>query len=293
MFDLSILSQYSFLVVALGTMILAIGAGAVGTITVLKGQSLIGDAIGHSSFPGVVLAFMIFMSRDSILLLLGAVSMGALAYLLINLIDLRSKLDLDAILAVILSSFFGLGLLLKSYIQGNEKFAGASQSSLQNYIFGQAAFTMKKDVYLIMAVALVALVILVLFFKEIKLYIFDETYARSIGLNTSFINFLILFMTMTIIGVGLSVVGSILISSLLIVPAISALCWSNDFKKVLILAGLTGAIGALVGTYLSQVLDGFSTGASIILVISFLAFVSMIFGPKGLIGNLIRRRRYK
>ncbi len=293
MLDLSVLTQYSFLVVATGTMILSVAAGSIGCITVLKGQSLIGDAIGHSSFPGVVLAFMLFLTRDPFILFIGAVSSGAIAYVSINLIKDNSKLDLDAILAVVLSSFFGLGMVLKSYIQGNTDYAGSSQSSLQNYIFGQAAYMMKKDVALIFIVAVLSLILLILFFKEIKLYVFDEVYAKTIGINTAVLKGIILLMTMSLIGVGLKVVGAILISSLLIVPAITALQWSKDLKKVVFIAALSAACSAFIGTYLSQVLEGFSTGPSIIVVMSSLAFISLILAPHGLVANLIKRRNYR
>lgn len=98
MFDLSILTSYSFLVVALGTLLLSISAASVGCITVLKGQSLIGDAIGHSTFPGIVLAFMVFQSRNPLLLSLGALVSGGVAFFLIQLVHQGKKTGLDSIL---------------------------------------------------------------------------------------------------------------------------------------------------------------------------------------------------
>lgn len=292
MFRLEVLTSYSFLVVSIGTFLLAMAAGAVGCVSLLKGQSLIGDAIGHSSFPGIVFAFILFMQKDPLILMLGAVFSGALAFLTIQLIEKNSKLDLDAILAVTLSSFFGLGMVLKSYIQGNSNFASASQAGLQNYIFGQAAYIMKEDIRLIFIVAISSLILLITFYKEIKVFVFDEVYAKTIGLNSNLISFIILLMIISIIATGLKLVGSILISSLLIVPAITALQWSNKFKNVLIIAGLVGGIGAFLGTYISTVYDGMSTGATIILLISLIAFLSMIFGPRGLVRRILQRRRY-
>ncbi|MGP1348131.1 MAG: metal ABC transporter permease [Stomatobaculum sp.] len=293
MLNTEILTGYSFGIVALGTFLLSAAAGAVGCVTVLKGQSLIGDAIGHSAFPGVVLAFMLFLQRDPAVLILGAIVSGTVAFALIQLIDANARLDLDAILAVVLSSFFGLGMVLKSHIQGNPDYAGASQSGLKNYIFGQAAYIMLEDVRLLLLVAALSLLLLTVFYKEIKLFLFDEVYARTIGLRTTLLYGIILFMTMSLIAAGLKLVGAILISSLLIVPAITAMQWSDKFHIVLITAGLTGGASALIGTYISTVSNGMSTGAVIILVMSVFALLSLVLGPHGVIANLRMRRREK
>lgn len=293
MFDMELLTSYSFLIVALGTVILAMVSGAVGCITVMKGQSLIGDAIGHAAFPGIILAFMLSLSREPALLLLGAMFTGTLCFIFIQLIHTQSKLDLDASLAIGLSSFFGAGMMLKSYIQGNRNFSGASQSGLQNYIFGQAAYMMKQDIFLILAVAIPAVFLLIVFYKELKVFIFDEVYSKTIGLNTKFMHFIMLLMTMSLISVGLKLVGAILISSLLIVPCISALQWSNKFYGVLLIAALVGGVSALVGTYISTVSNGMSTGPAIILIMSILAFLSLLSGPHGILANIKMRRKYK
>jgi len=291
MLDMEILTGYSFIIVAIGTFLLAVAAGAVGCITVLKGQSLIGDAIGHSAFPGIVLAFMLFLQRDPAILILGAIVSGAVAFISIQTINANSKLDLDAILAVILSSFFGFGMVLKSHIQGNPDYAGASQSGLQNYIFGQAAYIMSEDVRIILFVGVISLLLLILFYKEIKVFLFDETYSKTIGLKTTLLYGIILLMTMSIIATGLKLVGAILISSLLIVPAITAMQWSNKFHIVLIIAGLTGGVSAFIGTYISTAYNGMSTGATIILIMSIFALISLIIGPHGMIANLRMRRK--
>lgn len=290
MFNLDILTSYSFLIVGSGTFLLAALAGAVGCITVLKGQSLIGDAIGHAAFPGIILSFMLFMQRDPVILTLGAIVSGTTAFMLIQVIKENSKLELDAILAVILSSFFGVGMVLKSHIQGNSDYKDAAQSGLSSYIFGQAAYMMKDDVKLIVYLGIPTLILLVLFYKEIKLFLFDEIYARTIGIRTVLLYAIILVMTMGIIAAGLKLVGAILISSLLIIPAITALQWSERFSRVLIIAGTVGGVSALIGTYISTVYDGMSTGATIILVMGSFAIISLIIGPHGMIKNLKMRR---
>ena len=290
MLNMDILTSYSFIIVGSGTFLLAAIAGAVGCITVLKGQSLIGDAIGHAAFPGIILSFMLFMQREPVLLTLGAVASGATAFMLIQVIKENSKLKLDAILAVVLSSFFGVGMVLKSYIQGNSNYKDAAQSGLSSYIFGQAAYIVKDDVKLIVYIGVPTLLLLVLFYKEIKLFLFDEIYAKTIGIRTVLLYVIILVMTMGIIAAGLKLVGAILISSLLIIPAITALQWSDKFSRVLIIAGIVGGVSALIGTYISTAFNGMSTGATIILIMGSFAIISLVIGPHGMIKNLRMRR---
>lgn len=293
MFDLEVLKSYGFLVVALGSFFLAISSAVLGTITVLKGQSLIGDAIGHSAFPGVVLAFILFASRNPIILLMGAIFSGSLAFILIEILNKNTKLSLDTILAVILSSFFGLGMVLKSYIQGNPAYQRASQSGLQNYIFGQAAYMVLDDVKMILFISIICLILIGLFYKEIKVFVFDENYARTIGINAKVIYLLIMVCAMTLIGAGLKIVGAILISSLLIVPPIAALQWSNNFFRVMIIGAFVGGFSAFLGTYISTVYNGMSTGPTIILIMTSLALFSLLFGPRAFVANYMRRRKYK
>ncbi|MGX7107520.1 metal ABC transporter permease [Hutsoniella sourekii] len=290
MINWEVLTSYSFLLIALGTFLLASAAGVIGTVSVLKGQSLIGDAIGHAAYPGIILAFMVTVTKDPLYLLLGALFTGAIAFALIQVIHRFSKLDLDAILAVVLSSFFGFGMVLKSWIQGHPTFAGESQAGLANYIFGQAAYIMERDVQLILIVAIISLALFTLFYKELKVFVFDEVYAQTIGINATVLYLLVMVMTMGIIGVGLKLVGTILIASLLIVPAITAMQWSDKFLHVSLIAAGVGGVSAVIGTYFSTVYRGLSTGPMIIVVMTLIALASLIIGPRGIVSTLIKRR---
>lgn len=286
---MDILRNYSFIIVALGTVILAMATGIIGSINVLKGKSLIGDAIGHSTYPGIVIAFMLSMEKSPIVLLLGAAIAGAISFFLIDLISNNSKIDLDATLAIVLSSFFGLGMVLKSYIQGHPAYAGVSQSGLKNYIFGQASYIMKNDVKIIFLVSILSIILLLVFYKEIKVYVFDEVYARTIGINPIFMNTIILVATMLLITTGLKLVGAILISSMLIVPAITALQWTDKFHVMLIIAGICAGVSAFIGTFISTAYDGMSTGSTIILVMSLISLASMLIGPRGIRKQIVRK----
>ena len=287
---MDILMNYTFQIVALGSVILAVTAAPVGAFSVYKGQSLIGDAIGHATFPGIILAYMAFATRSPLILLVGAMLAGAVSYVLIQLAHRDKRLGLDANLAIFLSGFFGLGMALKSFIQGNPDYAGASQAGLGTYIFGQAAYMLESDVLLIAAVSSVVLLLLLLFYKELKLFVFDAAYAEVAGLPCRMLNMLLLLMTIAVIGIGIKAVGAVLISSFLIIPCVAANQWSNDFSRVLLLSSLIGAVSAFIGTYISTLAQGMSTGPSIILVASLIAFFSLLFGTKGMIARTRKRR---
>lgn len=272
-----IFSNYTFITVFTGSILLSIAASVVGSITVLRSQSLIGDSIGHSSFPGIVLFFMLFMTRNPLVLTLGAVFAGAIAYFLIRGLEKNSNTQTDTILAIVLSSFFGLGMVLKSFVQGNPKFSGVSYAGLQNYIFGQAAYMNAQDKRLIFAVSLAVLLLFFLFYKEIKLYIFDEKYGETQGFSSKKISWIVIVMTISIISVGLKIVGAILISAMLITPTVAALKLSKSYKNVLLLSALIGAVSAAVGTYISASIGGMSTGPSIVMVLSAIAIISIVF----------------
>ena len=291
--NISIITQYSFIVVAIGTMLLAMATGIVGTISILKGQSLIGDAVGHASLPGIILAFMISGRKSSLILIFGAIVAGIVAFLLIQIISEGSKIEADTAMAVILSAMFGMGMVLKSYIQGNQKYQGASQSGLASYIFGQAAYILREDVYIILAVSVISLALFIVFYKEIKVYVFDMVYAYTIGINSRLTSLLIMIITMILIAAGLKAVGAILISSMLITPAVTGLQWSNSYEKVLVIAAVTGAVSAFLGTFISSAVKGFSTGPSIILIMSVIALFSVLFAPRGIVRMLLNIRKMR
>ncbi len=274
---MKLLLSYDFLVVAIATMILAGSSAIIGCFSVYKGQSLIGDSIGHSAYPGIVLAYMITFSRDPFYLMIGAFIFGIIAYAVIQFISNNSKIDLDASLAIVLTGFFGLGIMLKTYVQGNSIYEGAVQSGLKTYIFGSASYIMKSDIYIISILSIFVLSLCLLFYKELVLNIFDREFAKSIGINNILIDIVLLLMMIVMISVGLKMVGAILISSFLVIPCIFANQFSKNIKNVLFIAFLMAIFSSFMGVYLSVVIKGFSTGPSIVVVMSFLTLLSFIF----------------
>ncbi|WP_197073419.1 metal ABC transporter permease [Salinicoccus sediminis] len=286
---MEVLTSFTFIIVAAGTMILAFAGGMVGTISVMKGQSLIGDAVGHATFPGIVVAFMLIGVKETYTLALGAVLFGVIAFLTIQMITNHSKVTLDGALALVLSSFFGLGMALMSFVQGNPDFEGTQ--GLNDYIFGQAAYMLRSDVYLITAASVISLFILAAFYTQIRIYIFDPVFSRTAGINNTLMNFIILVITILLISVGLKAVGAILIVNLLIAPAVIGQLWSSRFSIVLLIAGVSGAFAAFTGTYISTAGENIATGPAIILTLSLLMALSLFCAPKGIIRRSIYKRR--
>ena len=177
-------------------------------------------------------------------------------------------------------------MVLKSYIQGNPNFENASQSGLQNYIFGQAAYLLELDVKLIAIATVICLSIVLLLFREFKIYLFDREFAQIAQLPIKLMDYLVLFMTILVIGVGIKAVGAILISSFLIVPCISANQWTNKFSMVMILGAIFSSISVLIGAYISMLYTGLSTGPSIIIVSGIICGLSFLLGKNG----IFRRR---
>ncbi|HFI0213152.1 TPA: metal ABC transporter permease [Streptococcus suis] len=274
---LELMRDYSFWTVALGTLVLALAASQIGTISVLTRQSLIGDSLGHAAYPGIILSYMVFQSRQPLLLLLGAVGSGYLSYGLVSWLCRRGRTSRVNALALVSAAFFGLGLVLKQYVQGNAVFQGAAQAGLENYVFGQAAFMQLDDVLLICLVALLGLFLFGWYYQSLKLYLFDRQFAKLVGIPVEKIDRLTLFLLLSLIAVGLKVVGAILMSSFLIAPAVFGLLLGKSYGQTLALAAGIASFSALVGTYLSSVVTGLSTGPTIILCLSLSSLVAFAY----------------
>lgn len=270
------LSDYSFWTVALGTMIFALATSILGTVTVLTRQSLVGDTLSHAAYPGVILAFMLFQQREPLLLMMGAMLLAYLSYGLVYLIRMYSGHSLLNSLSLVSVSFFSLGLLLKQWLQGNPLFQKGSQAGLGVYLFGQAAFMTKSDLMLIIMVSVLILVSFMIFYPSFKLYLFDRSWAETIGVRTVFLDHLVRLSMVALIAVGLKVVGAVLMSSFLIAPACIGLIWARHYRQMLQIVAVSGVVSAICGTYLSSVIANVSTGASIILVMTGIFLLSLI-----------------
>ena len=274
---MTILQSYTTQMVLLGTALLGLASGIAGTFAVLRKESLIGDGLSHAALPGVVIAFLLTGIKDIEVLIAGAALSSIAAAWLITITVENSKIKFDGALATILSAFFGLGMVLLTYLQSLNN---AGQAGLSKFIFGQAATILARDVYITSAAALIIIVLTALFWKELKLISFDVEYAKTLQIPVTFT--LILYRSLLIMTtiIGIQSVGAILISSLLIAPAVGARQWTNKLGTMCILAGLFGMISAIGGTIWSTSVQKLPTGPAIIVILSVIVLLSLIFAPK-------------
>jgi len=277
--------------VLLGTALLGLASGIAGTFAVLRKESLIGDGLSHAALPGVVIAFLLTGIKDIEVLIAGAALSSITAAWLITITVENSKIKFDGALATILSAFFGLGMVLLTYVQSLNN---AGQAGLSKFIFGQAATILARDVYITSAAALIIIVLTALFWKELKLISFDVEYAKTLQIPVTFT--LILYrslLIMTII-IGIQSVGAILISSLLIAPAVGARQWTNKLGTMCILAGFFGMVSAIGGTIWSTSVQKLPTGPAIIVILSVIVLLSLIFAPnRGILWQYRKNKQSK
>lgn len=282
-------TDYTLRTITLGTAILGAICGMLGSFAVLRKQSLLGDAISHAALPGIALAFLITGAKDSNILLIGALVSGLIGTFWIRGMITKTHLKTDTALGLILSLFFGFGMLLLTFIQ---KQPNANQAGLDKYLFGQAATLVEKDVFLMVIVTGICLVILLLFWKEFKILLFDADYTKTLGFNTRFIDILITFFIVLAIVLGLQTVGVILMSAMLLAPAAAARQWTNKLSTMVILAAIFGAFSGVFGTAISASENNLSTGPVIVLVAAVFVLFSFIFSPgRGLLFREIRFRK--
>ena len=288
---MTILQSYTTQMVLLGTALLGLASGIAGTFAVLRKESLIGDGLSHAALPGVVIAFLLTGIKDIEVLIIGAALSSITAAWLITITVENSKIKFDGALATILSAFFGLGMVLLTYLQSLNN---AGQAGLSKFIFGQAATILARDVYITSAAALIIIVLTALFWKELKLISFDVEYAKTLQIPVTFT--LILYrslLIMTII-IGIQSVGAILISSLLIAPAVGARQWTNKLGTMCMLAGSFGMVSAIGGTIWSTTVQKLPTGPAIIVILSVIVLLSLIFAPnRGILWQYRRNKQSK
>lgn len=271
-----LVNDYTFQIVALGTGLLGCISGIVGTYMTLRKESLLGDTLSHAALPGIGLMFLLIQQKLTPLLLVGAVITGILAVLLIQFISHRTVIKIDGAMALVLSSFFGLGLVFLTIIQGQPN---ANQAGLSNFIFGQASAMLRSDVRLIIGVSLFIMACILSLWKPFKLLTFDTVFAKTIYSNTTFYNLVLSLIIVLTIMIGLESVGVILISSLLVGPSIAARQWTDKLSLVMILSGMIGAVSGVVGTTVSSLALRIPTGPSIVVVLSLFIFFSLLFAP--------------
>lgn len=257
-----------------------------GSFAVLRKQSLLGDAISHAALPGIAIAFLITGAKDTNTLLLGALVSGLIGTFWIRGIVTKTHLKSDTALGLILSVFFGFGMLLLTFIQ---KQPNANQAGLDKYLFGQAATLVESDVWMMAIVTGICLIVMLTFWKEFKILLFDADYTKTLGFNTKTIDVLITSFIVLAIVLGLQTVGVVLMSAMLLAPAAAARQWTNSLSKMVFLAAIFGTFSGVFGTAVSASQNNLSTGPIIVIVAGVFVLFSFVFSPKrGLLFKQIR-----
>lgn len=282
----------------IGCMLMGLSAALIGVIAYLRKESLLGEALSHASYPGVILgailsSFLVESSGDqfwlSALSLSGALVFALLGNGLIRYLEVGQRIRPDSALCFILSLFFGMGILLASYAQS---FNPSIYRQSLSYLYGQAATMNDKHIALYGTLSLLVAGMIFLFYKEIKVLVFDRDYAHSLGLRVHLVDTAILvFLSLSIV-IGIRSVGVVLMSAMLIAPAAAARQYTHRFSYMLLLAGIFGVLSGFLGNFLSVEMGAtFSrlyptarlslpTGPMIVMVAGFICLLSLFFAPE-------------
>ena len=274
--------------VALGTLLLGASSAVVGCFTFLRKKALVGDTIAHSILPGICLSFIIFKTKDPLMLLLGAMLSGWLSVYVVDYISANSKIKPDTAIGLTLSVFFGVGILLLTHIQHS---GNSAQAGLDKFLFGKAASLVQNDVITFGIVSVILIGTIILFFKQFSLISFDVHFAKTIGLSVRTFEVILSTITVLAVAIGIQTVGVVLMAAMLITPAAAARFWTDKLKVMVIIAAIIGGISGIFGAFISYTAPSMPTGPWIVAVLSFIAIGSMLVAPKN--GAISKSRKQK
>lgn len=287
-FNSFIAHNYIYIVIGIAISILGFLLGSFGTVVVLRKEALIADGISHSVLPGIVLSFMIFKNRQMPILMLGAFISSGIMMIFFRVLKRYTKIKKDALLAILLSGFFGLGQVLLGLLN---KTALSGKSGIDKFMFGQLAYVQKENIYTVIGCSIIIFLILFLFWKEIKLSTFDQEFYKSLGYNPKLIDILLTVLIIISIVIGLEMVGMILISALLVIPSVVARWCSDKFSVNFTIGGLIGLIAGISGVILVKFVN-MPPGPAVVLFLSLFALIAVLFSPKkGYIVKSIKNSR--
>jgi manganese transport system permease protein len=234
--------------------------------TILKGWALMGDAVSHAVMPGVVIAYLL-----NIPLAIGAFVFGVSSVTAIGFIKANTRVREDTVIGLVFTGFFALGLVLVSKIK--------SEIDLTHILFGNVLGISDANIIQTIVISIITIVTVAIFRKDLLLFCFDSTHARSIGLNITFLYYVLLSLLSLTAVAGLQTVGIILVVAMLVTPGATAYLLSDRFDSMMLLAIASGVFSSVMGTYISYHIDG-STGGCIVVLQTVLFLLAMVFAPK-------------
>lgn len=243
----------------------------------LKGWALMGDAVSHAVMPGVVIAYIL-----KIPLAIGAFVFGVGSVIAIGFIKSLTRIKEDTVIGLVFTGFFAFGLVLISKTPSN--------IDLMHILFGNVLGISQSDIIQTVIISVVTLITIAVLRKDLLLFCFDPTHARSIGLNTGMLYYTLLSLLSLTAVAGLQTVGIILVVAMLVTPGATAYLLSDRFDHIMLIAMASGVFSSVMGTYISYHIDG-ATGGCIVVLQTLLFVVAMIFAPKH--GLLVRTKKQK
>jgi iron/zinc/copper transport system permease protein len=268
------LYEFHFLQNALITaVVIGIVSGAVGCFIILRGMSLMGDAISHAVLPGVAISYILGIN-----FFIGAIAFGLLSSLIITYIKNNSLIKGDTAIGITFSSFLALGIILIGVAN--------SSTDLFHILFGNILAVQDIDKWLTIGVSIFVLIVIVLFFKQLLITSFDSLMAKAIGMKVNFYHYLLMVLLTLVSVTAMQSVGTILIVAMLITPAATAYLYTNSLKKMLILSSSIGAISSVLGLFIGYTFN-IAAGSSIVITSAIIFAVSFLISPKQ---KFIRKR---
>lgn len=268
------LVQYHFLQNALITaLIIGIVSGAVGCFIILRGMSLMGDAISHAVLPGVALSFIFGIN-----FFIGAIVFGLFASVIITFIKNNSTIKGDTAIGITFSSFLALGVILIGVVN--------SSTDLFHILFGNILAVQDIDKWLTLGIGALVLLVIFIFFKELLITSFDPLMAKAFGMNVSFYHYLLMGLLTLVAVTAMQSVGTILIVAMLITPAATAYLFTTSLKKMIFLSSTLGACASFLGLFIGYNFN-IAVGSSIVLTSAVLFLIAFFISPKQ---NFLRKK---
>lgn len=284
--------HYNALVVLVSVSLLGAASGVIGAFAVLRRRALVGDALSHAALPGLCLAFLVLRERNLVAMLAGALASGIAALAILAALARWTRIKDDAALGTVLTVFFGLGIVLLKVIQNLE--GTGSKAGLNAYIFGKTAGMTRDDLAVIAVASAVGLALVLLYYKAWQVITFDPDFAATLGWPVYWLDLALMSLVACAVVIGLPSVGLVLVSALLILPAVSARCWTDRLAPLLVLAGLLGGLIGMGGSLLSAVYAQLPAGPIIVLCGTAVVAVSLLAGTRrGLWVRWQRQRQFE
>ena len=279
----ALLADHTFRTVLIGTTVIGAVAGALGSFAYLRKQSLMSDLASHAALPGALVAFLLATlgfgtdGRALLVLIIGALVSGTIAVLFANRIAAQSKIRIDTAMAVVLTLFFGLGMLLLRVISDRPI---PYKGGVADYLFGNASVITRTDLVTVSIIGAVVLAVLALCWKEFQLGSFDPAFARVLGFSGRVVDLIMFSAIVLSVVIGVKTVGLVLMVAFVVTPPAAARQWTRTLAGMVGLSALIGGFGSAVGAWLSIAADGLPTGPVIVLVL-FAGFVfSLLAAPR-------------